>query len=746
MMTLHYWDRNILVHFANRVARRRILQLAVVLLCAAPGWTQSLETLASAFHEKPTSQKKAALVRFAEQHPKDTSGALALLVVGQADVDAGKYAEAIPRLHDAKNRLPSLADYCAYYLAEALYGSEAPKDALEELDLLLHGSPASPLRRRAVFLAAKILRENGQAEDAARLLRQNLSDLPQPTGMQRLAASLEAAKDRISAAAYYQRVYYEYPTSPEAKDAESALSRLRRALGRSYPPAMPQAMLGRVAALMKARQHLQARRELQELTRKLGGAERDLARVRLGVGRYLREHNTIAYRYLKSLKVSSPEADAERLYYLLACERRLDKDRDVIRTLGELRRKYPDSHWLLEGLVAAGNHYLVLNEPETYEPIYRACFESFPSERRAGYCHWKVTWSSYMQRRPEAAKMLREHVKLFPASEKASTALYFLGRLAEAGGDLGAAKTYYEEIVREYPNYYYAILARDRLDEPSVSDAVPSSSVQSFLKSVAFPTRSHVRDFEPTPATTKRIQRARLLSSAGLTDWAETELFFGAKTDAQPQILAMELARSAGQRGAHYQAIRYIKALASGYLLMPLDSAPASFWEMAFPLPFRSELERYCRARSLDVNFLAALIRQESEFNPRAVSSARAYGLTQILPSTGRQLSRKLGIRRFRTSMLYRPDINLNMGTYYLRALLDSLDGRAEAALASYNAGKSRVVAWLSWAGYKEPAEFIESIPFTETRNYIQTVLRNADIYRRLYGGKTVAAVSQKDR
>jgi soluble lytic murein transglycosylase len=165
-----------------------------------------------------------------------------------------------------------------------------------------------------------------------------------------------------------------------------------------------------------------------------------------------------------------------------------------------------------------------------------------------------------------------------------------------------------------------------------------------------------------------------------------------------------------------------------------LEAAPQGFWRLAFPLPYRTDLERYARERSLDPYMVAAVVRQESAFNPKAVSPSKAYGLTQILPSTGRDLSRRLKVRAFNTLMLFQPALNLQLGTYYLRWLVDSLDGNWEAALASYNAGKTRAVAWMSWADFREPAEFIETIPFNETRNYVQIVLRNADMYRRLYG------------
>ena len=201
--------------------------------------------------------------------------------------------------------------------------------------------------------------------------------------------------------------------------------------------------------------------------------------------------------------------------------------------------------------------------------------------------------------------------------------------------------------------------------------------------------------------------------------------------------MALELAELATRRQSPDQGIRYIKRYAPDYLSLSLDTAPDKFWRLAFPLPYRKQLEDFCRPLSLDPFLVAALIRQESEFNPKAVSRANARGLTQVMPATGKQLSRKLGIRGYRTNMLFSPDTNLKIGTYYLKALSDELEGKLEAALASYNAGKSRVVTWLGSGSYHEPAEFVESIPFNETRNYVESVLRNAEVYRRLYGTKT---------
>jgi soluble lytic murein transglycosylase len=233
-----------------------------------------------------------------------------------------------------------------------------------------------------------------------------------------------------------------------------------------------------------------------------------------------------------------------------------------------------------------------------------------------------------------------------------------------------------------------------------------------------------------TAATETRIERSRLLRSAGLNDLADAELRFGMRTDGQAALLGMELAASAE---APHQAMRIMKNTAPEYLNLPVPAAPRKFWELLFPLPYRSDLLRTAQERDLDPYLLAGLIRQESEFNPQAVSRAKAYGLTQIRPATGRQFARKAGVSKVTTRVLYQPAANLKIGSSILRSMLDQQGGKVEQTLAAYNAGPHKVVEWMGWGTYREPAEFVESIPFTETRDYVQAVLRNAEMYRRLY-------------
>ena len=156
-----------------------------------------------------------------------------------------------------------------------------------------------------------------------------------------------------------------------------------------------------------------------------------------------------------------------------------------------------------------------------------------------------------------------------------------------------------------------------------------------------------------------------------------------------------------------------------------------------FVAPFREQLEPIARERGLDVAWVYGLIRQESRFIMDARSSAGAQGLMQIMPPTARWIARQLGEPNFRVEQLNERETNLRFGTFYLRAVLDDLDGSPALASAAYNAGPGRPRAWRSTLPARvEGAVFAEIIPFAETRDYVKKVLSNATLYQALFTGK----------
>jgi soluble lytic murein transglycosylase len=166
------------------------------------------------------------------------------------------------------------------------------------------------------------------------------------------------------------------------------------------------------------------------------------------------------------------------------------------------------------------------------------------------------------------------------------------------------------------------------------------------------------------------------------------------------------------------------------------SEVPLAVWKISYPLNYWPLIQRQAAARKLDPYLIAALIRQESVFDPESLSVANAIGLMQVIPATGRMIARKLKLTEFTPDMLYEPETNLAIGTYYLAQLLKKLDGNLVLALAAYNAGEKAAGGWWRKHPSGDLAQFIENIPYPETRNYIKQVWSNYNNYRLIYSGQ----------
>jgi soluble lytic murein transglycosylase len=669
--------------------------------------------------------------------PPKTLGAAGLIALAQHQLETGNYSAAADYATAGAAKAPTLDDYAHYIRAQAEYSLKNYAEVVKSATHVFNQVPASPFTGAAAALAVRADLDADRPKDALDLVKKYSDVIPQPEADLLLARCLAGTGDLAQAAAHYQRVYYDYPSAKEAAtDAANALVDLKQRLGDQYPAPTAADMLGRAEKLFHANNPGGARIELYAAIPQLSGVERDQARVRLGVADYLNNNAKAAFEYFSALKVDESEADAERLSYLIHCARKLDRHADVKPFLDHLEQQHAASPWRLDALIFIADQARTDNDPGTYLPLYRACAATFPKEPRAAWCHWREAFESYRKDGDDAFDLLRSHVQQYPDSTDVNDALYFLGRLSERKNDNASARACYEELAARFPNTYYAVLARDRLTQPALQGATAGAEMLQFLRAISWPPREQFPSFVPSEAVEARIDRAQLLQLTGLNDFAEGELKFGARNDGiQHNVFAYELAKIAAAQNNADQAMRYIKAYAPDYLYMPLDEAPVAFWQLAFPIPYRECIEQYSREQGLDPFVVAALIRQESEFDPKVISHAKAYGLMQLLPSTGRDLARHFGVRRLPAAQLLTADRNIQLGTYYFRTFLNSYGGQVELALASYNAGPGRANLWRTWGPFREQAEFVESVPFHETRGYIQIVLRNADVYRRLYSG-----------
>lgn len=697
----------------------------VAACCMAAQAPDSLTTLVRAYRHAPSPAGLATIKRYATLHPRE-SGQVDL-ALGVAAYEQTDYPEAIARLTPLAAKFPKIADYVAYYLAAA---HEQAGDAVTAAQLapVRESAVPSPLAGKAWLVEAESAKTTAPA-DAVKLLRDHYSALPQPEGALVLADCYQAAGDLKSAADFYQRVYFEYPTGDAAARSAAAIITLRDSLGKAFPEPLAAQMLHRAERLQSQRDFGGARTWFISAEGYATGLEREQALVREAAVDLAAGSPGPAASRLRGLDLKEPEADAERLYWLVECGRKMEDHGMITAAVDALNEKHAQSPWRLRALLGAAAHYFAENDVERYVSLYQAAYRDFPNDASAGTSHWRLAFQAYLSDAADAETLLREHVQRFPAHATAGAGLYFLGRLAERHGDFSAARAYYDRILTVFGNYYYAGLASARLAAPEVHAAAPAEAVTRFLAAIPFPQAKPLPK-EPTRSTAERIERSRILRAAGLPDLADAELRFGAATDAQPVFIGLEIA---GNAESPHLAAHAMKVMTPDYLTIPLEHAPRQFWEYLFPLPYREALSAAARTHGLDPYLLAGLIRQESEFDPNALSHAGAYGLTQVRPGTGRQFAAREGIARFTTRTLLQPAANLKIGAAIFRSMLNNHDGSLEETLAAYNAGPARAAEWMGWRPYREPAEFVESIPYNETRDYVQAVLRNAAIYRRLY-------------
>jgi soluble lytic murein transglycosylase len=675
----------------------------------------------------------------AAQLPPPAVGGLRQLAEGFESLEAQRLPQAVYDLSSARTAVPVLRDYASYFLAQAQYRSRRFGEAAAASEQVVDFQPLSPLAGRAALLGAKAWLELNQPRKALALLTRVAGDsLPYPEAQLVRARALEAAGAPLDAVAGFQAVYYFYPQSPDAKEAADGLERMRSALGSKFPEATPELRFDRAGKIREAGDLAGARREYESLAAAFGTEVRELAALRIAALPYYDGEALSVLLRLEALGRQAGEIEAERLYYMVQCYRRLERDDEMAAALDMLATAAPGSPWRLKALSAGSSRFLVKDDPRQQQ-LFESCADSFPDAPEAVMCHWHAAWWAYRHRHAGAAQLFRRHLQLYPTSEKAGAAVFYSGRLAAKSGDGSAALAWFRFLARRYPNYYYTFAVRAELHALESRKLQPSRQVEDFLASVRFPDRPLQADLTPDAITSRRIERARLLSRAELDTWAESELRFAARNGAQPWPVVLELAELATRDGAPDRALRQIKSVLPTYLFMPREGAPQRFWQLAFPLPYHSLIVKYSTQVGLDPFLVAALIRQESEFNPNALSVSKAVGLMQIMPAVGRELARKAEVRGFSASQLTSPETNIRLGTYYFRRLLDSCAGKVEDALAAYNAGRSRVTLWREWGPFENISEFAETIPFAQTRDYVQIILRNAELYRWLYSAEPPA-------
>ncbi len=699
--------------------------VALSFLLAAPGASPSwrldaepADTAEAALHDAAARDGQSgqeALSAVARRYPDSTVCGLARLALGLRLLDAGRAPEALVELSRPEVQRALLRDYAL----EAIGRAQEKLGRLEPAArsyLAAAAEPASAVGCSALPRAADLLLRSRQPDAAVAPLEQVVASCPRelPDALLALATAQLARGDRPAAAAALDRLDRDHPASPQAKEARARLRSLADALPPRTSEDEARILLERGTALLAAghtRDALAALRSVPSHLLPAPDAERarvSLARALLTLGR-ARE----ARRQLQPIPSDSALA-AEVAFLLARDEARRTGSPDAYELVAAHHRGTP---WAEQALLALANYYQkdALDLPAL--PWWRRLLIEFPEGRYVERAAWRCGWADYRAGRFEAAATTLERAaRLRPPSGSTAGFLYWAGRARLALHEDERARRLFEETVQRFEHSYHGLRASDALKQLG-----GSRRPRLALLPAGAPT-------DP-PLPEPRGTRLRQLLLLERLEEAERELHLLPESS---RVLAT-MAWIDWRQGRLRPAIVRMKQAFPEWRSAAGERLPPEVWRILFPLRYQAQLEAAADANALDAALVAALILQESSFDSAALSRAGARGLMQVMPATGRRIARAKG-RRFRRAALHDPGVSLDFGTHYLRQMADRFDGAIERVLAAYNAGPHRVDAWTAARGPASAEEFIESIPFSETRSYVMIVLANREQYRQLYG------------
>ena len=307
-----------------------------------------------------------------------------------------------------------------------------------------------------------------------------------------------------------------------------------------------------------------------------------------------------------------------------------------------------------------------------------------------------------------AANELDSVFTLYPAASDALAAGYWAGRAWAARGDTAAAKTRWRRLLEREPASYYSVKSAQRLGVPLLADT------------------SKTNRYPDVPAVTDAMTRIAILRDFGMDTELrfEQDALYADASETPERLVATAWALSGTDQSS--------RSMALGRRAVAEVGPSAQNYRLVYPVLVREALNTQSKANGLDPALVASLIRQESNFNPRATSPVGARGLMQLMPSVGRTIARSKAIPGYTDESLYDPTVNITLGTQHLSGLFRRTS-QLERVLAAYNAGESRVARWITKGGVGDPEMFTERIPFVETRDYVRAIIRNRAFYSALY-------------
>jgi soluble lytic murein transglycosylase len=688
--------------------------------------------------------EKAQLPAFLHQWaPIDASSPTETLRAFKRGVDcfnAEKYASALDALPgDSEARTTAIGDYILLYRAKSHLLLNQNKEALEDFRLLEKRHSNSSLFKDSLMGQCQALLALKEPYAVLTLLSSHKTET-NPESLYYQAKALDIKGEKAGATALYLQIYSEFPGSKHSPLAEHGLLA-------SSPGALKGARnygirLQRAENLLKASDNRGAYTVLFALGQapapdSMSSQKRNLlmAEVEYRLGKA-----AAALTTLKKVTADEPVVRARAIYLEGACSRKLAREQNMLALRDKALKFCPLSGDTEELCYLTATYYDVNYESVKSREAYGVLYRAFPKGRHAEIALWKLSLFSYFAKQyDEAALGFYKYILAYPNPLPASSAIYWMGRCYEKLGDSGKAQYLYRRTQSLANNSYYGQRAREAeismqksgMGGNGAVSGIDFKQVMATCDGIRFQpfaiVLAHIS--EPDGNATQVIERARQLVSANLPELALAELGWGIRRYPQNEHpFQLLMSRIYWKKEDYNASIACLRKVFPDYNGRPMEELPDDIWRMLFPMCHWNIVSTQAAKAGIDPALILGLIRQESAFEENALSKADARGLMQILPSTGRKLAKQAKMARYNTKSLFHAETNIALGMRFLNSLLQQY-GKAELALAAYNAGEHRVDRWLNEYSGADMAEFVERIPFSETRSYVKQVLSNKAHY-----------------
>jgi soluble lytic murein transglycosylase len=665
-------------------------------------------------------------------------GPVADLARGFLALRAGDFHESARMLDGLPQRLPRNRDYALYLLGESLFydGSYArARAAFFELAKL----GPSRFAGIAAWRVADCQWMQGQRNEAAAAYRSLLSKKTPGTDPAvarfRLAEfSAEKAPPQAGAAAQdarrlFLQVHLDFPAHPLAAEAMTRAAALGAPTAAEPATLSPHERLLRADKLADGRNYQAALDELALLPAALPAdlaAERDFA---IGMAKYnmRRDYAGAAALLQKVASQLSGEKAAFAAFHGARALSRIDRNDEAIAGYQQVVRQYPGSKWAAEAQFRSG--WLDINRGRFRDalPGLQATLVRYPHSSFADDAAWYLALAHHLLGEPtEALRALEQYERLSHNSNDAALRVcYWRARFVAQAGRADESRRQLRECVQRSRLGYYGLLAAARLREAGEKVTIewPPSSLPA-------------PEARGKSARDPALERAQELLAAGLDVEAGEEL-----GRAEASVL-QHLGKTHGttllleeypRMRAFHRALR----LAENHGASALASAPTGparvFWQAAYPRAFRNMVEPLASAAGAPDLFVYAVMRKESSFLPYALSPSDARGLLQLIPGTGQEVAKHLGVPLF-VDELFDPEVNVRFGAAYVGGLLKRFGDQIPLAAGAYNAGSHAMMRWCDQWGSRPLDEFVELVTYDQAREYIKRVLAVYAHYRLLYG------------